>query len=353
MFLTGKALLIKNDPEKSPTAPKHKKSSAPHLMTSPVASNASSEQLLAHFSDPHLPLPGQIPLTMLLNKRMLGFLSWYRHRRHRHRFEVLQQLVEDLQAQGPEQIVVTGDLTNLGLKAEFKQAGTWLAQLGEPGRVCVIPGNHDAYVRGAWEAGAAYWSSYWAGDDAELADDARSALSSFPLLRVRKNIALIGLSSARPSAPGLAVGAIGPEQRARLTTILERTRQAGLFRVVMLHHPVLDNAVSWRKRLVDADELRAVLGEQGAELVLHGHGHSTHIGELETAYGTAPIIGVPSASSLKEERSAYHLYRIKPTAEGWKLNLTARALNASGQGFADAWSRNFEIIRVGVAGQIP
>ncbi|PKM13454.1 MAG: metallophosphoesterase [Gammaproteobacteria bacterium HGW-Gammaproteobacteria-3] len=314
-------------------------------MTSPKAPRASSEQLLAHFSDPHLPLTGGIPLAMLLNKRMFGFLSWYRHRRHRHRFEVLQQLVADLHAERPEQIIVTGDLTNLGLEAEFKQAAAWLAELGAPDCVGVIPGNHEAYVRGAWEAGAAYWHPYWAGDDAKPNAAAGAAQSAFPWLRIRGNMALIGLSSARPSALGLAIGTLGPEQLARLAAILERTRQMGLFRVVMLHHPVLDNAVIWRKRLLDAAKLQTVLGEHGVELVLHGHGHKKHTGELATVCGIAPVFGVPSASSAKAERAAYHLYRIKPAPEGWALNITARALNPSGLDFTQTWTQNILLLR--------
>src|SRR5438105_293980 len=101
--------------------------------------------LLAHLSDPHL---GPLPLPRLgdlSGKRGLGFLNWMRSRRLRHRPEVLDAVVRDLKAAAPDHIVVTGDLVNLALKAEFPPARQWLARLGSAHEVTLIPGNHDAY----------------------------------------------------------------------------------------------------------------------------------------------------------------------------------------------------------------
>ena len=47
-------------------------------------------------SDPHLTsLDGVMP-NQLLNKRLLGYLSWRRRRRFEHRLEVLDALLDDL-----------------------------------------------------------------------------------------------------------------------------------------------------------------------------------------------------------------------------------------------------------------
>src|SRR6185369_3819675 len=99
---------------------------------------------LAHISDPHLgPLP-KVGFGDLASKRALGYFNWRRNRRHAFAPSVLTALTDDIRAAAPDHVAVTGDLTNLGLTAEFASARLWLEEIGEPDRVTVIPGNHDA-----------------------------------------------------------------------------------------------------------------------------------------------------------------------------------------------------------------
>ena len=291
---------------------------------------------LAHLSDPHLPLPPGVPLSRIFNKRLLSLLSWHVKRHRRHRRAVLDPLVADLQSHAPDQIAVTGDLTNLGLEAEYRQARDWLAALGAPERVMVIPGNHEALVPGAWEAGAALWQPWWQGD--------APGAEAFPYLRRRGPLALIGMSSAIASPPGLAVGATGAAQIARLGAMLARTREEGRARVVMIHHPPLEGTVIRRKRLRDGRALCAVLAREGVELVLHGHSHRSHFQQIETASGPAPVIGVPSASSMHHEPAAYNLCRIAPAPGGWALTVTPRRLSAA-QGVEAGEERRLTLLR--------
>src|ERR1700723_1702754 len=136
---------------------------------------------LAHLSDPHLaPLPAP-RLRELANKRALGYLNWKRNRNKFHRRDVLDALVSDIQTQAPDHIAVTGDLVNLALEAEFAQAAAWLERVGEPDRVTVIPGNHDAYVRATRHRFADSWREYL-GDDAQAGG---VGPSSFPFVRRR------------------------------------------------------------------------------------------------------------------------------------------------------------------------
>ncbi|MBN9022713.1 MAG: metallophosphoesterase, partial [Rhizobiales bacterium] len=104
---------------------------------------------LAHISDPHLgPLP-PVRWRDLASKRAFGYMNWQRGRSSALGPESLQRLVADLHAHRPDHVAVTGDLINLGLSAEIDAAHTWLADLGDPSSVSVIPGNHDAYLPGA------------------------------------------------------------------------------------------------------------------------------------------------------------------------------------------------------------
>jgi predicted MPP superfamily phosphohydrolase len=106
---------------------------------------------LAHLSDPHLADHHDIQPIDFLNKRLFGYLKWRLQRRFKHHGDVLAALVHDLRANQPNHIAVTGDLTHLGLAAEFLNAKELLKKLGTPSQVTVIPGNHDAYVGSDWD----------------------------------------------------------------------------------------------------------------------------------------------------------------------------------------------------------
>jgi 3',5'-cyclic AMP phosphodiesterase CpdA len=86
----------------------------------PVASSAE-DFALAHLSDLHLSSLDGVSLRSLLDKRMLGYVSWLLRRRHEHRAEVLDVLRADLEAEHLDHIAVTGDLTHLACK-EFQEA---------------------------------------------------------------------------------------------------------------------------------------------------------------------------------------------------------------------------------------
>ena len=111
-------------------------------------------------------------------------------------------------------------------------------------------------------------------------------------------VALIGLSTARPSAPFLATGRLGERQLVRLDRMLAETAASGLFRVVLLHHPPAAHTVRWRKSLLDGAALRDVLARHGVELVLHGHAHFSAATYLDAAHGRNLAIGVPSQFTL-------------------------------------------------------
>ncbi len=278
---------------------------------------------LAHLSDPHLTSLAVAQPGALLNKRLLGYLSWQLKRRREHRPEVLSALIADLHRQAPDHITITGDLTQISLEHEFRQTARWLAQLADPERISVIPGNHDAYVPLAWNESLRYWQSYMTSD--------AGTQSVFPFLRVRGPVALIGVNSAVPSAPFLAIGTVGDQQIQKLASLLEATAKQNLFRVLLIHHPPHPEAIKSRKRLTDIKPVQALLRQYGCELILHGHSHLWQLHWLQGPNKTnIPMIGVPSASAIGHKRgyrSRYHLYRITKTQEGWRLEVTIRGLN--------------------------
>ena len=238
-----------------------------------------------------------------------------------------------------------------------------------------MPGNHDAYVRSALPAHAAQWGEFMRGDDATAPGLA------FPFVRRRGPLALIGLTSAVPTAPFMATGRLGAEQIARLDALLPGL--AGLFRVVLIHHPPGRSRSGRFKRLTDAAalrtvqhqlgaatlqhgtqrgrvvlihhppgsprsgrfmahrrKLRAVLARHGAELVLHGHDHVQALDWLPGLRGPIPALGVPSASATAVEGhhvepAAYNLYRIDGSTGAWRCELVTRGFRAGADGIAE------------------
>ena len=196
--------------------------------------------LLAHLSDPHLgPMP-QARLRELASKRAIGYLNWHRKRHMIHRRDVLGELVADMQAQKPDHIAVTGDLVNIALPLEFAEARKWLESVGTPDHVSLVPGNHDAYVRGIREHFPYVWAEYFHGDGTASNSDA-----AFPYLRRRGPLALIGVSTAIPTAPFMATGRLGHEQRGALEKILQQLSKGDSFRVLMIHHPPVTSPGRW------------------------------------------------------------------------------------------------------------
>jgi hypothetical protein len=115
------------------------------------------------------------------------------------------------------------------------------------------------------------------------------------------------LSTAQASAPFLATGRLGERQLRRLDRMLEQTAGAGLFRVVLLHHPPAAHTVRWRKSLLDGAALREVIAKRGAELTLHGHAHFSSATYLDGANGRNLAIGVLGIGDRRQGRSARDL----------------------------------------------
>lgn len=275
---------------------------------------------IAHLSDPHLPPPpGAFGWKDLFSKRLLSRIAW-RRKRKVHRPEVLTALVADLRAARPDHVVISGDLTNFASHTEIAAARAWLESLGKPADFTVSPGNHDALSGADSDQRFAAWTP-WLGDANEV---------RFPQVRVRGPVAIFNLCSAVRTAPHLATGRLGEEQLQRLDTLLADPTYAGLFHLIVLHHPPHKGAVSKRKALEDQDALRAVLAKHGADLVLHGHAHEALIGSVPGPNGSAiPVLGVPSASAKPGGHSParWHAIEIEDRPEGgWRVRIVARGI---------------------------
>lgn len=283
--------------------------------------------VLAHLSDPHLgPMP-QPRLRELAGKRAIGYFNWRRKRHAIHRRDVLGELVADMHAQRPDHVAITGDLVNIALPLEFAAARAWLQSVGEPQDVSLVPGNHDAYVRGIRDHFPRAWADYLHGDGA-----AQTSEAAFPYLRRRGPMALIGVSTAVPTAPFMATGRLGRAQRDALEQMLQRLAAEKLFRVLLIHHPPVTSKGRWAARLRDSDELLDVLARHGVDLILHGHDHRHATIWLTGPHGRIPALGVPSASAMAHGHNhpaAYNLFAVERDGDAWRCEHRVRGFSGT------------------------
>jgi 3',5'-cyclic AMP phosphodiesterase CpdA len=261
-----------------------------------------------HCSDIHLLDLTGVGMRRFLNKRITGGLNLALRRGRKHDGSLFDRIVERGKELGAERLVITGDLTNLSLESEFDHVRERLDTAGLP--VTVIPGNHDAYTRGAARSSRfeEYLSHHMEGE--------RAAGTLYPFVQRHGDMAFIGLSTAIPSLPLYAVGEVGEAQLRELDDVLAKLGDEGIARVVLIHHPPVPGHSHDRHQLLDLDGFGEVIARRGAELILHGHEHTKLQGEL-TGPGdsSVPVHGISSGTARSQapgHRAAFSIYEVAP-----------------------------------------
>lgn len=276
---------------------------------------------IAHFSDLHLLSLEGVGPHRFLNKRLTGYANLRLKRGSIHRSAYVRAIAKEITRQGVDHVVITGDLTNLALEAEFELAREVIRDdLGlDASRVSIVPGNHDVYTSGSQRKlrFASYFADYIASDLPLLA--VAVPAGRFPFVKLRGPVAIIGLSSAVTRLPFVAAGWLGPSQLHALARILEDDEVKKRTPVIAIHHP-LQNPRSRLKSalegLSDASELTALLRGLPRGLILHGHLHRRIQREHPTNCGSLSSVGATSASLHHDDRTrsaGFNLYEIDDT----------------------------------------
>jgi 3',5'-cyclic AMP phosphodiesterase CpdA len=261
---------------------------------------------IAHFSDLHLLALDGVAASRFLNKRLTGWMNLRFKRSHVHRAEYVRAIAREVARLRVEHVVVTGDLTNLALEGEFELARDLLERdLGlDPAHVTIVPGNHDLYTRGAMRTRRfeRYLAPYLQGDLPELAVDAGGG--SFPVVKLRGDVAVVAVSSAVPQPPLVAAGELGRAQLEALGRVVQHPEVKRRLLVLALHHPAVHQWSRLKTHiegLRDAQALLALLQPVKSGLLLHGHLHRRIQRMLRTEAGGMHHVGATSASLHHEE----------------------------------------------------
>ncbi len=273
---------------------------------------------LAHFSDIHItyfPLAGPFAI-----KRLAAIASYTLMGRGKH-FEGsdhrIGKLLEDVDAQGVDHALCTGDLTGVSTEAEFDRvAGLFGPRLHQPQQYTVIPGNHDRYVRGS--------EGLFEGHFAALCEGGRFPFSK----QVAPGVTIVGIDVARPTSVIDSSGLCGERQRDALLGILTDASLKDHFVVLAQHYGLLRSEGQRDRRdhgLRDDLELMALIDREDVslDLVLHGHMHRPYV--VNTRRRT--IINAGSATDLHVKGLGYHVYDIDPAAH--RVRLSRRSWNVA------------------------
>jgi 3',5'-cyclic AMP phosphodiesterase CpdA len=221
---------------------------------------------IVHLSDIHFWRYAFNPLR-LMSKRLTGMVALLAGRARRFRLAGIPRLVERVRDLGPDHILITGDLTTTALPDEFRAARRALADwLDEPGRITIIPGNHDRYT---WWAHRSRRFERFFGEFAPR--------DRYPWLRrIDSSTAILGLDPTRAGITARGLLPPGQLAEARELIATEDSRAARL--IVACHYPVAVPAEYARelvgKRMVNARQVRGWLATIGPHLYCCGHVHA-------------------------------------------------------------------------------
>lgn len=303
------------------------------------------EMRLAHCSDLHLLSHKGARWLELANKRWIGAMNLISSRSRHYHVAAFETMVEDMNALGVEHVLCTGDVTNIALRREFEFARAKFDQLAlGPRNVTVVPGNHDAYVAEGVPLFSELFGDYattdpgweWVEDHRHSADD----VLHWPIVRVRGDLALIGLSTSRATPWFHAYGKVGPGQLARLGHVLSDERLRGKVRVVAIHHPPAGSRAHSRIRgLRDHLEFAQVIAHHGAELVVHGHEHVDMFEVLAGPGGSeVPVHGISSGTYFHNKPDRVARYRIFEIEGGQLRSMHVRIWDRENGRFVEATS---------------
>jgi 3',5'-cyclic AMP phosphodiesterase CpdA len=280
-------------------------------------------------TDPHFRSFDGAKVGQFIGKRAVGALNLLVYRRRKHKMDLLAALNADLRAQAPDHVALTGDLSNVSLEAEWREALKWLEALGRsPEEVTIIPGNHDAYVpevveRRAFESMFAPFQTPGPGGEGAAAPTPLP-VDGYPFVRLRGPLAIVSVNSCVATRGLGAWGRIGGEQLGRVESVLASPDLRGRRRVVLIHHPPVRHKGVEDRNLRDREEFTAVLARAGADLVLHGHDHEDEVCRIPGPGGREiPVIGAGSASYVGSatRRARYNIYEF----DGDAITVVTRA----------------------------
>jgi len=242
---------------------------------------------------------------------------------------VVEQVVSAVNSLEPNVVVVSGDLTQRARSHEFRAAREFLDRLPAP--QIVIPGNHDIPVHNLY---ARFFTP--------LAKYTRFITDDLSPTFVDEELAIVGINTARSNV--VKGGRINQEQielvRSRLCPLDD-----AVLKIVVTHHPFELPADSYHSEVVGRAEMAVEeLAECGADLLLAGHLHVSHIETTAKRYklhdGSNALVvqaGTATSSRVRGEPHSFNLLEFEEP----RLSVTRLESGSAGEPFEAAETKSY------------
>ena len=198
------------------------------------------------------------------------------------REEIFEKVIEELNSLKPDAVVITGDLTNEGLIAEYEKCKELISKI-KVEKIIVISGNHDYR-----NTGYLVFKKFFPFQTInELSDD----------------VVLVTLGTSRPDRNEGEVGY-------RQTLWLERTmkKYEKKIKILAMHHHLIGipDTGSERVTILDAGDVLRTILDTNVDLVLCGHKHRPWIWD----FNNLSIVNAGTASSERMRGLFENTYNI-------------------------------------------
>ena len=270
---------------------------------------------IAHLSDVHT-LDPEHRRSNTRYRFATKFVSLGRPVDPRGRARKLARALAAAKASGADHIVITGDLTEMGDKAEFEHFANILddARLPADG-VTLVPGNHDAYTS------AAAWRRALEGP---LKRYAGASATETGKIVERGAVAFLPIDTSCFQSIARSSGTFTPDAARVVQSRIDDPALRDKSIVLVMHHPPFEHhknpIAQWLDGLRGCTHVLDMLARHPRLQILHGHLHRVVDRIVDLGKGVAGvanrsrIFGAPAVVDDDDDTPRVRLYDIRDGA---------------------------------------
>jgi len=227
----------------------------------------------------------------------------------RYRRELLHSAIAEINAAGPDLVVVAGDVTDDGYPDQFPEAKEELAAIACP-QVVLVPGNHDAR-----NVGYLHFEEQLGSRDSRLRFEAAGL-----------EVALVAVDSSKPDIDEGEVG------REHYPWIEEGFAGDADLRIFLCHHHLMPIPGTGRERnqVLDAGDVLSLLRQLEVDLVLSGHRHVPYVWPVAGMF----LVHSGTVSTLRTRGFPHPAYNFIRVEDG-RISVELRIPGGEGRSLGD------------------